>query len=334
MMPLRKTLLLTAYRAASYTLFGSTAHADWAYEKMQRPSTAAALAMNLANYALCRPAVCRVVGLSIEPVFGCNLRCTPCWGGNEWEGLRTRLMEWELYCKAIDQAPRSVETVTLALAGEPLLHPRVAEMIDYAAARGLRVILYTNGTLLDSPMCERLAQTRLSVLNLSVETDPEMARRHRGVDQNLLRRYIEEFVAIKSPETAVNLSVVAHAGNVDRLSGVRRQWGDLIGHVKISPLLWIGEGSAAGRCFEAWRGQLTIFTNGDVTPCCFDVVSALAIGNLYEADLTDIINGDAYRSLLRSIAHGQPPSRCRSCHQYTAPGIPRRLIGKTRVPGR
>ena len=123
-------VLRLAYRLASRLLYRSGAHADWAYEKMQRPGTIFALAMNLAYFYLERPRIHRIISVMVEPVFGCNLRCSTCWGVLEFEGRRPPLMDWDLFRKVVDQTPEYVETLTFSLMGEPLLHPRLHEMID------------------------------------------------------------------------------------------------------------------------------------------------------------------------------------------------------------
>ena len=49
--------------------------------------------------------------------------------------------------------------------GEPLLHPRLAELLDIAGELGFRVCLVTNGTLLPRqlPTLEAVSYTHLDV---------------------------------------------------------------------------------------------------------------------------------------------------------------------------
>ena len=74
----------------------------------------------------------------------CNLRCAFCPGTQrprrfmtpeEFRQLATRLRPYGTY-------------LMLHVMGEPLLHPRLAELLDIAGALGFRVCLVTNGTLL------------------------------------------------------------------------------------------------------------------------------------------------------------------------------------------
>ena len=125
-MSLSERLVWSSIRLGARVFYGDTTQADWIYEKVRRPRTLWLVARNMLNYRLGRPRVAALVTLGVEPVFGCNLKCKYCWGAFE-EGLagtRPRLMEWDLFRKAVDEAPDTVETVTFGSVGEPLLHPR------------------------------------------------------------------------------------------------------------------------------------------------------------------------------------------------------------------
>ncbi len=323
---LTERMLRAAYTAASRIIYHDPVHADWMYEKMQRPATCCALAINLACYVLRVPRIFRILMVVIEPSFGCNLRCKTCWRVLDLEGRRPPLMSWELFCKFVDGLPKSVETVTFSLMGEPLLHPRLHEMIEYVADRGRRAILFTNGTLLKGETLRRLAQTRLSVLNVSVEADRENAEEMRGIDLDVLRENVAAFVKAKRPGTEVKLSILAHPGNRDKVQSVLKEWGEFAGHIKISPPLGVSEEPGESPlCMEPWRGNLNFYTNGDVSPCCYDWHTELTVGNLHDQALPDIIQGRAYRGLLRRFLSGQAPDRCLKCREFTVEGAPLRV---------
>jgi sulfatase maturation enzyme AslB (radical SAM superfamily) len=327
----RKTLtermLRSVYSAASRIIYRDALHADWMYEKMQRPATCLASIVNVAFYALRIPRVFRITSAMIEPVFGCNLRCKTCWGVLDLEGRRPPLMSWDLFCKLVDTLPKSVESVTFALLGEPLLHPRVHEMVDYIAGRGLRPIIFTNGTLLKGEVLERLARSRLSVLNVTIESDAENAGEMRGgMDLDTVRENVAAFARIKRQDTEVKLSIVAHAKNRDRLSSLLKEWSEFAEHIKIIAQVGVSESPGESPlCLEPWRGNLNFFTNGEVSPCCFDWYTEMSIGNLNLQTMREIVLGEAYRSLLRGFLAGNAPDKCLICKEYSVDGAPLRL---------
>ena len=57
-------------------------------------------------------------------------------------------LPWPDFVRIVDAAPRARELQLQGL-GEPMLHPRFFDMVEYAAAKGLRVSTNTNGTLPD-----------------------------------------------------------------------------------------------------------------------------------------------------------------------------------------
>ncbi len=327
--PTERTLvgaaLRAGYRAASRLLYGRGDYADWAYERMQRPASAVAMAGNMALRAARVPRVTSFVSMAIEPAFQCNLRCRTCRGRYDMEGLRPKLMPWELFRRAVDEAPPSVESVVFAMAGEPLLNPRLPEMIDHVAASGRRALLVTNGTLLDGEVADRVARSRLSVLTMSVETDAEMARQVRGVDHEELRRKLERFAARKHPLTALKLSVVAHPENEHRLGRLWEEFAGLVEDIKVSPCISLEEAGSRTTCTEPWRGNLCVFTSGDVTPCCFDLRGDLSFGNLNDRRFDEILAGPGVTRVLSMFTSGPMADRCARCHQFLSPHLPRRI---------
>lgn len=315
-------------------MYRSSANMDWAFEKIRTPSSCLALALNLVCFYLRIPRVFRAVTVMVEPVYGCNLRCRTCWGVLHFhEDARPRFLEWDIFTKFVDELPRSVEAITFSLMGEPLLHPRLDDMIEYAHQKAFRTILFTNGTLLAGERLDRLARTHLDVLNVSFETDPGNAARMRGIDLEELRANIRAFIQEKRHETAVKLSLVAHPDNLDRVETVAKDWADVTEHIKVSPQLGVcDEAGPAPLCLEPWRGNLNLYTNGDISPCCCDWFIDLCIGNVRTQRVGDILRGEAYRNLLRRFLAGDPPTNCLHCREFTVPGAPLRLKKRFRKP--
>lgn len=317
-------ILRTGFRSAARIFYRNADQADWIYEKVHRPGNVFVLGMNVLHYLTRRPKIHGFVSVVLEPMSACNLRCVYCWGELEdrLKDARPRQMDWPLFQQIVDQSPPSVESITIGGQGEPLMHPRLGDMVDYVVEKGKRAILYTNGTLLSGDRLERLAQTPLSVLNLSIEPDAATCREYRGVDLEELKQNIAAYRERKQPMTEVKLSMVAHPGNLDRLAGVYEIWDGLIDGVKISPQFGLREKSERVSCMEPWRGNLYITTSGKVTTCCFDCFEELAVGDLHQQTLTEVIEGDALQDFLRRMLSDSPPERCCSCSQFNAPRIP------------
>ena len=70
---------------------------------------------------------------------------------------KTGLMDFSLFRKIVDESKGRTELLYMANGvGEPLIHPNIIEMIEYANKNGIHTILGTNGTLLTRDLTNRL----------------------------------------------------------------------------------------------------------------------------------------------------------------------------------
>lgn len=105
--------------------------------------------------------------IQIEVTSRCGMRCRMCPKvalATHWTELD---LSWETF-HAIAQAFPLVRHVHLQGWGEPLLHPRLFEMIALAKGAGCRVGLTTNGMDLDQEAGRRLLELQLDVLSVSI----------------------------------------------------------------------------------------------------------------------------------------------------------------------
>jgi len=305
-------------------VFGNPDQGEWIYEKIRRPKTVLTAAMNVVYYKMRIPRIWGLVSVLIEPVFGCNLRCKYCWGSGAIHAKRPRLMSEEVFRRAVDYLPDTVESVTFSLAGEPLLHPNLGEMMAYADKKGRRVLLFTNGTRLTDECLRMVAGSNASVVNISVEPDPETARDNRGIELDEVRANVRELHRLKRPDMHIRASCVVTPENVDRLPEIRAYWDGLITQFKFAPCFYEFGDEPATMCLEMWRGNLNVLTDGDVSLCCFDPNAELTVGNVLETDLTAIVNGGPMRRMLTGMIRGQPPTRCLRCRQFETSVAPLR----------
>lgn len=256
--------------------------------------------------------------MTIEPAARCNLACIYCARSKNkpWTTSRPALMEWELFTRIVDEAPQTIEAICLSGIGEPLMNPRIVDMIDYASNSGRRVYMFTNGTLLKGDLLNQLATSPLNALNVSIEPDAESARYYRDVDYNEIAGNIRAFAAKKRKGLALNLSLVMNEMHNEKLERFTKEWKDIVDYIKISPQMILGEADANAApvvCSELWRGNMDIKTNGNVSICCFDGLEDLVIGNVRKTSLKTIIDSGTFRDLLERVVAGDTPLRCRRC---------------------
>ena len=309
--------ILAAYRLGARMVLNNPDQGEWIHERIRRPQTLLAAAMNAAYFKLKRPRIWGAISVQIEPVYGCNLKCRYCWwGSGETHSNRPRLLSQEIFRRAVDGLPDTVESVIFSLLGEPLLHPNLGDMIEYVHRKGRRAIMYTNGTKLTGDRLRMVAESKLSVVNVSIEPDAETARENRGVDLDQIRANVRELHRIKRPEMQIKASCVVAANNVDRLEQISAYWDGLISKFKFAPCLCQVDEEQPSMCLEMWRGNFNILTSGDVCLCCFDPEPEMLVGNVLETDLPAIVNGPPMRRILANTIAGKPPARCLGCREF------------------
>jgi MoaA/NifB/PqqE/SkfB family radical SAM enzyme len=121
------------------------------------------------------------VCLYLETTNRCNLLCTTC--PRTFEQLEPEAdMSWELFTKIVDQFS-SVRRVVLHGVGEPMLVKDLPERIEYLKRRNIYVLFNTNGTLLTAANGERLLNTGLDELRVSLDAaDSSVFQMVRGRD--------------------------------------------------------------------------------------------------------------------------------------------------------
>jgi len=79
----------------------------------------------------------------IEPVYGCNRRCSFC----ACDFSQFHLMEEEVFAKVLENIDHNTKRMTWNLCGEPTLHPKLIEMVSRAKAKAPKAafIMITNG---------------------------------------------------------------------------------------------------------------------------------------------------------------------------------------------
>src|SRR3954469_24812224 len=108
--------------------------------------------------------------VQIEPVGQCNLRCQMCPIQFRHDGPSggVAFMAYEEFTRLIDQFV-GVQELHLQGLGEPMMHPRLFDMVAYAAGQGVRVTTNSNLTLLNARRAERCVTSGLDDLHVSID---------------------------------------------------------------------------------------------------------------------------------------------------------------------
>jgi organic radical activating enzyme len=109
----------------------------------------------------------------LETTNACNLNCIMC-PTQRKEAKKFKpdgFINENLFYSIVDEIASEDQTINLRLHkdGEPLLHPKIVELIEYSSSKLLNVSLVTNATLLNKDMANAILSTKLHDIRFSID---------------------------------------------------------------------------------------------------------------------------------------------------------------------
>ncbi len=214
----------------------------------------------------------------VEVTSACNLACATCirhaWDepvGHMPLARYTRLLDG---LPAVTQSHRLPITLSLSGFGEPLVHPEFLVFVGLARARGLRVEIITNGTLLDAALARELIDLGVAQITVSLDGGDEAAYAAiRGQGREPAVAAVAALVEARRRtrrRLEIGLAFVATRRNIDSLPGLlalAHDWDlDLVSVSNVVPhtsemaaeMLWGGAAWAASFPDTRWRPRLAM----------------------------------------------------------------------------
>jgi sulfatase maturation enzyme AslB (radical SAM superfamily) len=247
-------------------------------------------------------------------------------------------MSFDLFCDVVDQLTKQkIIQLSLHLIGEPLLHPRIAEMVRYAKGKGLQHVRFaTNATLLNDDISSDLIESGLDSLTVSMDTSTAgyycpgttWEELFAGLDQNVRQLItLRNRRGRKSPE--VHMQIIHMAQTQLLIDEFVKKWQGITDRVTVQPLLsWAGHIKVPrkGRRRLVCINHLTqgvVQWNGDASFCCLYIDSQGdsegILGNVAHTSLEDIFLGTRRREIIEAQLRGNYeaiPPPCKECPDW------------------
>ncbi len=119
--------------------------------------------------------------VEVSPVGACNHRCTFC--AVDYIGYKAEMLDCSLYAERVaEMAGLGVKSIMFAGEGEPLLHKRIDDMVEYTVANGVSAAFTTNGVLLDR--LSDLGRCDWIKVSLNAGTPETYAKVHRTKEKD------------------------------------------------------------------------------------------------------------------------------------------------------
>lgn len=257
----------------------------------------------------------------------CNLKCSFCPGTKR----QARAMGEEEFLTLLPKLRPWTDYLYFHLMGEPLCHPKLETFLAQAGDAGFKVILTTNGTLLGKRQELLLNAPGLHKVNISLHA-------FEANDLSVpFERYLKDCFAFGQAAQGKKLVVYrlwnqggADEKNSEILAAMKEAfpepWVQQRRGVRIGervfleygdkfdwPDLGAQEGGDRVFCYGL-RDQLGVLCDGTVVPCCLDHEGDLALGNLFEADLAEILETPRAKAIYQGFNHRKAAEElCRKC---------------------
>lgn len=254
----------------------------------------------------------------------CNLSCSFCHGTKR----EKKFISPQDFRTVAEKVRPLTEYIYLHLMGEPLLHPRLDEILSICRELDFKVTVTTNGVLLPqkkqllgdvyktvvslhsfeanavtSELEEYLGGVIRSVSELSKKGVICVLRLWNGGGENSLNGEILSLLESAFPgEHKENRKGLTLAGNVYLEYGEKFDWPDE-NAPECNPKFCMG-----------LRDHIGVLCDGSVVPCCLDADGVMTLGNLLTEDLEAILSSEKAVRIYNGFSGGSAVSElCRRC---------------------
>jgi len=259
--------------------------------------------------------------LDLDVTNACNLRCKMCARSIMTEkGNMPEIgfMDFDFVRRLIDEgASKGLASIKFNFQGEPLLHPKIVEMVAYAKKTGIIDTMFnTNGMLLTPEMSEALLEAGLDNIFFSIDSayKENFEAIRIGANYEKVVENILTFARLKQVKekhsVQISANMVVMKENKDEVDTFIKQWNDIVDTVnwgldhqfvlkeKPETISNIQTKSDNFCCSQLWQ-RLIVSWNGECLPCCLDVERELIVGNAHTTSLQKVWSESPLYKLLR-----------------------------------
>ncbi|WP_247234912.1 SPASM domain-containing protein [Telluribacter sp. SYSU D00476] len=291
------------------------------------------------------------VAISFEPTTSCNLRCPECPSGLRSFTRPTGMMEEDLYKKTIDELAETLLYLIFYFQGEPYLHPKFFDLVQYAHNKGIYTATSTNAHYLTDEKARRTVESGLDRLIISIDgTTQDVYEQYRigGKLEKVLegtRNIIKWKKTLKSstPHTVFQFLVVKpNEHQIDEVKRLAKELGvDEVGlktaqiydYEQGSPLIptidkysrykpeeggtFSIKNELLDHCWKMWH-SCVITWDGLVVPCCFDKDAHHRLGDMKRQSFRELWRGSDYHQFRETLIRSRSEiEMCKNCTEGT-----------------
>lgn len=264
----------------------------------------------------------------------CNSLCPNCPYTNSKirESYKDRpFMEEDTFKIIADQCGQYRAWIRISGGGEPMLHPKAVELIEYAKKVGAKVGLITNGSKFNEENSKRLLEVHVDMIEFSVDAaDPKTyGRVRKGLKWDTLVKNVKRTVKLRNALKSTTKIIASGVNQVDVIiEDVRRYWEPIVDNFqKRKYLTWGINDPTKSADPEPYLSpeqlipcpfifeRLNIDSRGKVMVCGFDIVAKTDMGNVHQKSIKEIWHSEGfeYYRQMHLARRGNEIELCKNC---------------------
>ena len=254
----------------------------------------------------------------LEATGKCNLFCPMC--PRELVKFEPADIPMALFQKIIEESKDFLEFIVPYGGGEPMLNPRIFDMIKFCRERNLRVGFSTNATLNNPDRNRKLLEAGLDYIIFAFDgaTKETYEKYRKGAIFEETRAKILQFLAMKQEMRAKTFTIIQMVrlkDNAAEVEDFRKMWSiPGVDQVRIKEDEMQFEGTAIpgprlrskrrNPCHYLWQGPAYVHHDGNVFPCCY-MWRGEPLGNANREPLIQIWNNERMQRIRQAHLDGK-----------------------------
>lgn len=258
----------------------------------------------------------------IEITNNCNLDCTFCIKNKR----NKKFISLDEFDVLLDKLQGYTKYLYFHVMGEPMLHPKINELIDVASEKGYFINITTNGYLID-----RIVNNK-NIRQINISLHSFDLKYNKSLDE-YLNNIFDTVDKLLVNNTIIKYRLWVDNKNSDLIKGkLNDKYGVIIGdndnlklndniyyeveHEFVWPSLDNDYYNENGSC-RGLRDHIGILVDGTVIPCCLDSAGIINLGNIYKEDFNDIINSNLFKEMKQGFLNNKKICElCKKCNFY------------------
>ncbi len=257
----------------------------------------------------------------IEITNNCNLNCSFC-KGTKRDKEFIDLSKFKILLDKIDGYSKYLY---FHIMGEPLLHPKINELINEASLRYM-VNITTNGYLIKKiENNKNIRQVNISLHSFNLKykksLDNYLDDIFNAVDKLVVNNTIICYrMWVNSEDKDKIIDRLNKKYNCKILDEKKIKLDNNVYFEIEDEFIWPSYDnnyfSIEGSC-RGLRDHIGILVDGTIVPCCLDSDGIINLGNIYKDYLSDIINNELFREMKEGFLNNKKiHNLCKKCNFY------------------